>query len=126
MADNRKDEHNREATKLCFEFFKHFSTLSITVALVEIALVQFFELDSKTAVVSSIASGVTLLSSIVGMLIVAIPASLDDEVPKTGSYTYILMFITAFAFFFGLLGFATAIFIPPGTDAGCLDGLWLC
>ncbi len=115
MADDR------EATKLCFDFFKHFTTISTTVALVELALVQFFELDSDIAGFGLVASRLTLLLSILGMLVVAIPAAATDEIPETGPGTYILMFFTALLFFTGFLTFALAAVVPPpGAGTGCL------
>ena len=112
MAENRNDVPDREAAKLCFEFFKHFTTVSTTVALVELALVQFFELDSFIAGIGLVTSGITLLLSIFGMLSVAMPTALTDEIPKTGFGTYILMLITALMFLAGILTFAWGVVAP--------------
>ena len=116
VADNRKNEHDREAAKLCFEFFKHFTTLTTAVALVGLALVQRFELRLDTAGVGIVVLGITLLLSIWGMLSVAIPAVINDELPKMGVTTYIIMAFTAALFLFGVVMFAVSTAPPPSTS----------
>jgi hypothetical protein len=115
--NRKKDEHSREAAKLCFEFFKHFTTIATAVALVELALVQWqFELRSGQVVVGVVLSGITLLLSIVGMASLALRAAVINEVPETGVGTYLLILFTAAVFFTGIFMFVVAAFPEP---TGC-------
>jgi hypothetical protein len=121
VAEDKRNEHNREAAKLCFEFFKHFTTITTAVALVELTLVQQFELTSDVVGWGLVLSGITLLLSIGGMFSVALPAAVNDELPETGFGTFLLMLVTALLFFFGLLVFAFAAATPSGAEVGgCL------
>ena len=116
MADERKREHNREVLKLCFEYFKHFTTISTAAALIELTLYQLFELTSRVAVGGLIVSGITVILSIAGMSSLSVGAALEeDEFPEVGGRIIALMFFTALSFVAGLLVFAdVAVLHSPG------------
>lgn len=47
VAEDRIYEHNREVSKLCFEYFKHFTTITTAAALLELTLYQYFQLSRR-------------------------------------------------------------------------------
>jgi hypothetical protein len=59
-------EHNREVSKMCFEYFKHFTTVSTAAALVELALCQHFDLDLETILLALFLLGAALVISVSG------------------------------------------------------------
>ena len=122
MADDRTNqhEHSREAAKLCFEFFKHFTTITTAVALVELTLVQLFELSSNLVSFGLVASGITLFLSIWGMVSLALTAAVDNELPETGFGTSLLIGFSAFTFLIGVVMFALIAAVPTRTDTSCI------
>jgi hypothetical protein len=68
-SDATLEEHYREVSKMCFEYFKHLATLSIAAALVEITLYQQVGIDLVTLISSLITQGLVLLVSLGGWLL---------------------------------------------------------
>jgi hypothetical protein len=120
-----QEEHKREVSKLCFEFFKHFTTISATAAAIELTLYQLFQLDSKVAIAGIVMLAVTLGLSVWGMLAVVFNAGTDEEFPGLSEKPFALMGITALLFGSGVLLFALVAISPP-TEAPCILPFPLC
>jgi hypothetical protein len=99
----RQDDHNREVAKLYFEYFKHFTTVSTAVALVELVLYQAFALTLKTLIAGVDTLTLTLLLSIAGMIGVLLNA--ENGFQRIGGILTGLMGGIALSFFSGLLMF---------------------
>ena len=66
--DGDDEDRGLEATKLFFESYKHFTTLSTAVALIALALFRELDLTTGSAIVCVSTLGITLLLSLIGML----------------------------------------------------------
>ncbi len=113
MADGRYEEHDREVARLCFEYFKHFTTISTAAALVELALYQQFEVTSRVAVAGVVMLALTLLLSVVGMLVVPLRADQEGSFSVAGTGIFALMIFTAIFFVSGAVAFGVAAATPP-------------
>jgi predicted membrane channel-forming protein YqfA (hemolysin III family) len=127
MANHQTEKHNLEVSKLCFEFFKHLTTVATVASLIEVALYQHLGLTMM---------GVSLLLSLVGMFLIPARAGEEKEFlqDSTLGWVRVLMFFTVFLFAIGLSVFITsAVGLGPisgyfigalvGTPLGLL-GLW--
>lgn len=110
MAEDRDrdQEHDWEALKLYFEFFKHFTTLATAVALIVLAMFRGFDLSTKAAVFGLSMMGATLFLSLIGMLTAVVRA--DKHAPlgvRPGYPTSLLVVLVVSLFFVGVLTFTS-------------------
>ncbi len=104
---SNQEEHNRDVSKLCFEYFKHFTTLTTASALVEVALYQHLGVDPIVLIVGLLMLGVTLGFSLAGMYFVPARMSVQRTVLQEDSlsFTRVLMSVTGFFFAVALWAF---------------------
>jgi hypothetical protein len=109
IPDIDTKDHNKEVAKLCFEFFKHFTTIATAAALVELAVYERLSLASTLpAIIGVFASGLTLVLSIIGMLLLPIQAGTRGEFPPFSGVVENLLLGTGLIFFGGIGLFAYA------------------
>jgi len=105
-------EEADEISKLVFEFFKHFTTLTTAAALVELALYQQLALTKASALLGIGALGLTLLLCIVGLVLLSIGTAIKGAFLRIGRLFRGLMVSTASLFLFGVVIFALAALSP--------------
>jgi hypothetical protein len=112
-------EHNREVSNMCFEYFKHFTTVSTAAALVELALCQHFDLDLETILLALFLLGAALVISVSGMFFIPFRAGVGTTFSHSGTLNIVhqLMFITAFLLVTNFIAFTVGTFD--------ISGLWL-
>jgi predicted neutral ceramidase superfamily lipid hydrolase len=111
VADNREEDRYREKLKLYFEFFKHFTTLAATIAVVLFALTATLGLATRPALVGVVAMGVTLLLSLLGLFSVMWKTEIENRV-KYGIGLFWLMLLVMCVFFVGLFLLTVGIVDP--------------
>jgi hypothetical protein len=103
-------EEATEISKQCFEYFKHFTTITTAAALVELALYNQLALNTAYArfgVVFGVAAlAVTLLLCVSGLGLLSVGSALKGEFLEIGRFFRILMAGTASFFVFGVVLFA--------------------
>jgi len=102
-----QEEHNRDVSKLCFEYFKHFTTLTTATAVVEVTLYEYLGVDTIVLIVGLLMLGVTLGFSLAGMYFVPARMSVQRTVLQEDSlsFTRVLMSVTGFFFAVALWAF---------------------
>jgi hypothetical protein len=103
----KQEEHNRDVSKLFFEYFKHFTTLTTATAVVEVALYEHLGVDTIVLIVGLLMLGMTLGFSLAGMYFVPTRMSVQRTVLQEDSlsFTQVLMFVTGFFFVVALWAF---------------------
>jgi len=112
VTDNSKEEHNREVSKLCLEYFKHLTTIATAAALVELGLYQQLGLTTVSALVGVGTLGLTLSLCILGMVLVPTRAAAQGDFSESGRSYLRLLAGTAVLFLFGVVTFAVAAINP--------------
>jgi hypothetical protein len=112
VADDRKYEHNREVAKLCFEYFKHFTSISTAAALIELTLFQYFQLSLTLTVVGLVFLATTLVMSVLGMFVLPSRAGRRGAFPELRGYVRVLMVLIAFLFILGIFLFDVVALAP--------------
>ena len=109
-------EEAREASKQCFEYFKHFTTITTAAALVELALynqLAFNTVSARLGVVLGVgALAMTLLLCVAGLGLLSVGTALRGEFLEIGRFFRGLMASTASFFLFGVVIFAFAAVSP--------------
>lgn len=113
----RQEAHNLEILKLCFDYFKHLTTLTTAAALVELALYEQLTLSMQSAILGVGTLGLTLLLCIIGMARVSVGPTSTGEFLRSGRgfrglMVRALMVSTALFFVFGVMAFALAALNP--------------
>ncbi len=107
MGDDRGGDRDWESLKLCFEFFKHFTTLATAAGLVFIALFREFDLHPWSVVFGLSMMAVALLLSLVGLLSSLSRATGGPFEIRPGYATFVLSAFVLASFFGGVVAFIT-------------------
>jgi hypothetical protein len=103
-------EEATEISKQCFDYFKHFTTITTAAALVELALYNQFAINTQSARIGVIfgvaALAMTLLLCVTGLGLLSVGTALKGEFLEIGRFFRILMASTATFFLFGVVSFA--------------------
>ena len=106
----RQEDHNWEAWKLYFEFFKHFLTLITAIALVVVTVQRALGLGTGATIAVLVVLAINLSLCLVGMYVVMWRLHQGGgELPGPGSLPFFLMAATILVFvadLFGILGLA--------------------
>ncbi len=96
-------------SKLCFECFKHFTTVSTAAALIVLALYQQFGISEAGIVISFGNLGASLLLPLIGMVYVPVRAGGDTQFLRSRSLFWVcfLLLLAAWLLFNGIITFAT-------------------
>jgi hypothetical protein len=109
-------EETTEISKQCFEYFKHFTTITTAAALVELALYNQFAINTQAArfgVIFGVAAlATTLLLCVTGLGLLSVGTALKGEFLKIGRFFRVLMASTATFFLFGVVLFALTTVSP--------------
>ena len=103
-----REAQDPEVSKLCFEYFKHFTTVTTAAALVEIALYEQLGFTRASAVLGVSISGLSLLLCIVGLVVLSVGTAAKGEILPIGLFVRSLMVGTACFFLLGVTIFAVA------------------
>jgi excisionase family DNA binding protein len=101
-----------EISKLCFEYFKHFTTIATAAALLELALYQQLALNRVSAVLGVGMLGLTLLLCIIGLVPLTVGSAMNGQFLQIGLRLRIGMISTAFSFLLGVMIFGLAALSP--------------
>jgi hypothetical protein len=107
--DNRR-ESDWETLKLYFEFFKHFTTLSTAIGLIELALFRELDLSVKAAIFGIGSMGATVLLSLIGMLLMVVRPVHEEHGlfgVRPGYWTFVLATFVVSLFFTSILVFTS-------------------
>ncbi len=99
-----------EALKLYFEFFKHFTTLSTAIGLIELTLFQALDLSTDAAIFGLASMGATLLLSLSGMISMVVRPFQEDQglfAVKPGLWTFLLAALVISSFVASILMFTS-------------------
>jgi len=103
-------EEAREVSKQCFEYFKHFTTITTAAALVELALYNQLAVNTASARIGVVlgvgALAITLLLCVAGLGLLSVGTALTGEFLEIGRFFRGLMVSTASFFLFGVVIFA--------------------
>jgi hypothetical protein len=105
-------EQATEISKLGFEYFKHFTTITTAAALVELALYRQLGLNSSSALLGVGMLGLTLVLCIIGLVHLSVSAAKEGEFLPIGRQLGRLMISAAWFFLFGIVIFALAVLSP--------------
>ena len=112
MDRDRDGGPDLEATKLFFEFYKHFTTLSTAVALIVLALFRELNLATGSAIVGISTLGISLLLSSIGMFItIAKTESPNVFGVRPGQWSVFLALAILSMFFTAIIAFLS---LAPG------------
>jgi hypothetical protein len=114
MAEKSNEEHNRELSKLYFDYFKHLTTINTAAAAAELALSEYLQLSGIAVIAGLGVLVLNLLLSIWGMLLV--PTYADTwgrKVPEGNGLLKGLRVGTAVLFFDGVAIFAFYANLDP-------------
>jgi hypothetical protein len=100
----RQEDHNWEALKLFFEFFKHFLTLITAIALVVVTLQRALGLGTGATIAVLVVLAINLALCLVGMYVVMWRTREWEISPAPGSLPFFLMAATILVFVAGLFG----------------------
>jgi hypothetical protein len=81
MDFDRDEVRNRDALRGYFELFKHLNTISTVVLVIVLVLYRDLYLDPALALLSLVAFGAAVLTSLCGMFL-AMNRNLSPEAPK--------------------------------------------
>jgi len=107
VGDGKDPEHSREVAKLCFDFFKHFTTIATAATLVELALFEQLQFDTVVAIIIVICSALTVVVSIAGMLFVSIRAGVEGVFLREKDKVFTHMILPSVMFLIGINRFAS-------------------
>jgi len=101
-----------EISKLCFEYFKHFTTIATAAALLELVLYRQLDLNTASAVLGVGLLGLTLLLCLLSLVPLSIGTARNGELLRIGRLFRFGMMSTAGTYFLGLVIFALAALSP--------------
>lgn len=105
-------EQSTEISKLSFDYFKHFTTITTAAALVELALYQQLGLNKRSALLGVSMLGLTLVLCIIGLVRLSVGAAAKGTFSPIGRRLRGLMVSTAWFFLSGVGIFALAAVSP--------------
>ena len=108
MADNSDSDLDRdwESLKLCFEFFKHSTTLTTAVGIIFLAVLRDFDFHTRAAVFGLSTLAGALFLSLIGLLVLLVKAI--DSSPlgvRPGYPTFLLAAFVMSLFCTGVVAF---------------------
>jgi len=101
-------EQDAEISKLCFEYFKHFTTITTAAALVELALYQQLGLSRASAILGVSTLSVTLWLCIRGLVRLSVGTATSGDFLPIDQRMKRRMASTAWFFLLGVVTFALA------------------
>jgi hypothetical protein len=101
-------EQATEISKLCFEYFKHFTTITTAAVLVELALYQQLGLSRASAILGVGTLGVTLWLCIRGLVRLSVGTATSGNFLPIDRWMKRRMVSTAWFFLLGVVTFALA------------------
>ena len=101
-----------EISKLCFEYFKHFTTITTAAALVELGLYEHLALYTESAIWGVSTLGLTLCLCVIGLVRLSIGTAIKGKFLPIGWLLKSLMVSTASLFLLGVMVFVLAALNP--------------